>query len=237
MKSRLRNLWLHGDASLRFRVPLLRRINRRSAQRNLVDITRALDSHGIRHWLSDGTLLGLVREGNLIRRDADTDVGVEASTFNPDVLPDLVALGFTIKRMWGTPESGCELNLVRDYVKTDLFFFYGAAEGTYHSAYVEEAPGSAFAERIDYSYERFGVARVKFALGTFWCPDDYHRYLETKYGVGWHTPVSDWDYARDPSNAVPSGFRVSVPPQDPSVAELIRAFRSIKPGCSLDPHV
>jgi len=44
------------------------------ARRLLADATRALEAHGAKYWLDEGTLLGVVREGELIKWDHDVDI-------------------------------------------------------------------------------------------------------------------------------------------------------------------
>lgn len=44
------------------------------ARRLLADTTRALEAHGVKYWLDEGTLLGVVRGGELIKWDHDVDI-------------------------------------------------------------------------------------------------------------------------------------------------------------------
>ena len=54
------------DREEKFRV-----MSREKALAVLIEVTDTLDSTGNVYWLSDGTLLGLVREGDFIAHDDD----------------------------------------------------------------------------------------------------------------------------------------------------------------------
>ena len=64
---------------------------------NLSDFKYAMGS--IPFWLSEGTALGIIREGDFISHDDDVDVGMwihDLDKFNKDALPRLINLGFTL---------------------------------------------------------------------------------------------------------------------------------------------
>lgn len=47
-------------------------------------VHHALDEFKIEHFVTFGTLLGIVREGNLIEKDGDVDLGMKANPFRDD---------------------------------------------------------------------------------------------------------------------------------------------------------
>ena len=56
---------------------LTRPINRAVLFRNLVTLKEIFNKHGIRWWLSHGTMLGAYRENNFIEWDDDVDIGLD----------------------------------------------------------------------------------------------------------------------------------------------------------------
>ena len=67
-----------------------RLMSREAALQVLIDVTDVLDEYGCTNWLSDGTLLGAIRENDFIAHDYDIDVGVLASEFNPESIHKLI---------------------------------------------------------------------------------------------------------------------------------------------------
>ena len=76
-----------------FHVPLDRDV----CDRNLKEFKYAM--RDVPFWLSEGTALGVIREGDFISHDDDVDVGIWASDlrrFNKEVIPRLKKAGFTL---------------------------------------------------------------------------------------------------------------------------------------------
>lgn len=76
-----------------FNVPL----DKGACDMNLRDFKYAMGT--IPFWLSEGTALGAIREGDFISHDDDVDVGIWAhdlDRFNKEALPRLIELGFTL---------------------------------------------------------------------------------------------------------------------------------------------
>lgn len=71
-----------------------------------VDLTRFLDAvkilqtGDVRYWIDDGTLLGLVRDNELIASDRDIDIGIyyEHRDDLDGVVSDIEALGFNLEK-------------------------------------------------------------------------------------------------------------------------------------------
>ena len=171
-------------------------MNTSQALRNLVDVRDALEAVGARPFLVDGTLLGAVRDGGFMPHDKDTDLGLFAEDFRPDLADAIVARGFRIKHQLGTPERGWQWSFVRSGVKTDLFVYYADGKCRFHAAWWQK-----LSVPIRYSYVDFGLARLAFLGETFWAPENPEAFLLQKYGADWRTPVTAWDWAWGPQNA------------------------------------
>lgn len=63
-----------------------RPINRDVLFRNLVELRDILNKHGLKWWLSHGTMLGAYRENNLIAHDDDADIGLDM-TYRDRIYP------------------------------------------------------------------------------------------------------------------------------------------------------
>lgn len=68
----------------------------------VVDMTAVLEKHNLDHWWDFGTLLGLVRGGDIIYTEVDADISIPLSTravfySTPGLLDDLRARAYTIE--------------------------------------------------------------------------------------------------------------------------------------------
>lgn len=154
----------------------------------------ALAAVGVTAWLTDGTLLGAIREGAFIEHDQDMDVGAMITEFTPAVIPALRAAGFTIRKTLGTPERGLQHKLAMNEFRIDIFWHYDSpTDGVWHAAWDGKT-------MLAYQYDRLALAHITFLGRTFWAPTPPRLHLTQKYGPDWRTPRPDWDWARDPSN-------------------------------------
>jgi len=206
----------------RRRVPGLAKMSSEQALTSIRLIDRAFRQHGVQYWLSDGTLLGLVRDGHFIGHDADTDIGVRADTFDPEVLTTLVRSGFVIDRVYGDPASCMEVCLRRKRIKTDVFFFYNRPNGkVYHSCFFRMDKQQRTAERVDFDYDAFELGEGRLLGSTFPVPAPAEEFLITKYGTSWTVPQPEWDYVAGPKNATPTGTRYGYSPLGPPLEDVV----------------
>ena len=171
-------------------------INNEIALTNLIDICEILKKCGVKHWLQDGTLLGLYRDNGFISHDTDTDIGALFETFNPACLKELINHGFILHRVFGYVEDSLEIALMRGNVKTDIFFHYRDDTTQYHCAFT----GAEYTRRVDYVYKIFDTKEVAFQGANFQVPEDILYFIITKYGEKWNVPDKQWDYATSPKN-------------------------------------
>lgn len=173
-------------------------MNYNNALSNLVDVTRILSKHNVVHWIQNGTLLGLYREGTFIEHDTDIDLGVLAETFTVDCYKDLLKNHFHLKHVFGLIENSFEIALCRFNIGVDLFFHYVIDDTQYHCIFDDWTAVSY--RRYDYRYKPFQAKR-KMYLGTeLFVPEDELAVLVANYGTNWKTPKKRWDIARSPSN-------------------------------------
>ena len=186
-------------------------MNFQIALENLKTIDSVLRNNNVPYWLTDGTLLGLVREKNFIGHDLDTDIGIMFKDFSPLVLKCLTDQGFKVLHYFGYPENSFEIALARNGVKTDLFFFYERDNTVYHCAFMRQV------NRIDYVYPKFSLKESDFLGHQFLIPDDPELYVRTKYGDNWKTPVTPWDWAYSPFNHVKTDIVIDLQQQKEKV--------------------
>ena len=171
-------------------------INSKTAIANLASICNILNINNTKHWLQDGTLLGLYRDKNFISHDTDTDMGILFETFNPKVFESFKRCGFKVYHVFGYVEDSLEIGLIKDGLKTDLFFHYKNGPSQYHCAFT----GSNYTRRVDFIYDQFDTKMMSFQGTDFPVPEDVLKFILTKYGEDWSTPDEKWNYATSPKN-------------------------------------
>ena len=186
------------DREEKFRV-----MSREKALAVLIEVTDTLDSTGNVYWLSDGTLLGLVREGDFIAHDDDIDIVVLASSFNPEAIHQLIAKGFVINQLFGTLEKGFGLTMRRDGIRVDWFMCYEKDGQHVYSIFQQISRHRG--QRLDYVYPIVQRKKQLFLGHEFYVPEDPEAYTETQYGPYWKMPNKIWNSFIDPHNIVYSG--------------------------------
>lgn len=172
------------------------------ALQNLIDIRDTLAELHITHFLIDGTLLGLIRDGGFIPHDQDTDIGVMFISFTRDKVNmlknSLENKGFELHHTYGDFDNNYELAFTRNGVKTDLFFYREDGDNyVFHAFHASEV--------ITYSYPKELLDTLTIAYlydRPFNIPQNAEKVLEAKYGEDWRTPKTDWDWAYSPKNRV-----------------------------------
>jgi len=172
------------------------RLNAEVALRNTHDLLAALKAVGVKAWVQDGTLLGLVRDGSIIPWDHDTDTGCFAEDWSSAAHDALVKAGFTLAKMLGKRNDGWQHRWTRAGVKTDIFFYYPTGDGrVWHAAYVHGT------KQYRFTYDPFPLKSIGTEAGPMLAPDPPEKFLVTKYGEDWRTPKRVWHFALSPLNA------------------------------------
>ena len=175
------------------------------AKRLLADTGKILNKYGIRWWLDHGTLLGIIRNNELIPYDHDVDVcasGEDAEKFLSIInhfkpryrvrlrydtmgkLPGKLRVA-KIKFLLGkltNPSSTEELHL-------DIFFNYPNKDG--YSYWID----SCTLKRSPVKYYDT-LATVEWNNNSYPVPKDTKEYLTYRFG-DWRTPVQKYDSSLD----------------------------------------
>lgn len=172
---------------------------------NLVKVTNILKHHGAEYWLTGGTLLGAIRDGNFISHDDDIDIAVKFATFKKDCYYELSSK-FKVVSKLGYPEESLELVLEIDGIKIDLFFVYEDSVNMWHSVFYNFSKESY--SQLDYVYPRMNTVKYNFMNTEFNIPERPQDYLMHNYGVDWNLIQTKWDYAKSPHHIRNQGIRI-----------------------------
>lgn len=159
-----------------------------AARAVLAEVTEMFDRLSIRHHISDGTLLGLIREGGFIAGDNDVDIRIDRAAVNDGLVQTFEDQGFSLLyRDW---VDGAEVTLafykggtVVDLLPTDF--------GNGHSLFHIPRHRKYY---LTYRLPFDGVERRDFDGVSVWIPQNPERELEACYGPRWREPVAQWEH-------------------------------------------
>lgn len=177
---------------------IVRPINRDILFKNLCDIHTVLDKHGIVHWLSHGTVLGVYRDNDFIEWDDDADFSYYFSERDSSAmvlaLEELGKLGFYIPPSNPNKpvdkDNSCYYDIVfiRDGEKCEGWGFEKIGE-----EYIYDLPrsGRTLAHPAKY-YDTLDTINFKGVI--FNTPHNLVEYLTMMYDKNFMTPDPDKKY-------------------------------------------
>lgn len=170
--------------------------HKNSAIENLKLGKKILINLDVPFFLSNGTLLGCVRDNDLIEHDQDTDIGINSKylrEYGQDIFKAFLANGFEVYSVYGKLENGLQYSFKRNGVKYDIFFYYDEDDKTTMSVWKNNA-------QYKYVFPKITeIIKVPFLDDNYPIPKNYETYLSSQYG-DWKTPVINWDCYRSPKN-------------------------------------
>lgn len=148
---------------------------------------KLLDAAGVTWWLSDGAVLGAVRDGGFLRTDPDVDLGVWAADM-PTVRATFDAAGWPISR-----DRAGQLWAIHRGVKVDVHGHEHTDTGMVRYELARGRLAYQFPARLFTSFDTDDFCATPTRIVTEW--DDY---LTAHYGPDWRTPKPIWRWDRDP---------------------------------------
>jgi len=164
-----------------------------SAQNELLELLQDLNTHSVEYFIADGTLLGLIRNNNLIPHDTDIDFYLLGNSQEELIREIMLIRGYRIGRtmkrfsfLYQLTFYNCE-NLVIDYC------FWkpsskNAKEVIFRAPEIRKSRIQSFSHFSEHSLLSFqGVSFRTFS--------DPEAWLEMMYGPHWRIPESsksDW---------------------------------------------
>ena len=171
----------------------------------LIDAAKAMESINAKYFISSGTLLGIVREGNLIEHDLDLDIGIMPISFDlaDSIRLKLVSYGFKHLNDWKLDETLVEQTYYKKGVKLDIFYYFDVNDFTICYAFYREKSTEYKANEfssIEYSFERI-VDLLKLPFNNYYlnAPKNYKTVLENNYGPNWSIKDKKYQYTNAPN--------------------------------------
>lgn len=217
------------------------KMNQAVALMLLVDVANMLEKYNCTYWLSDGTLLGAIRENGFMAHDEDLDLGVWAADFDKRVIHELISrFSCVIHRLQGKPDDGMVITIGRAGFHLDMFFYYPIANldekpqsskrknDIYSCLYqlIKPYNTSNKAKQYDCIFPSYKpLVRREFLGHKFWVPKNAEQHLAVTYGADWQKPNKKWNLFNDQQNLKLRGVADDMTTD----RQIIEQFLEIKP--------
>jgi len=157
---------------------------RAHGKKQLLRVKDIMDRHGKRFFLSSGTLLGAMREGDIIASDDDVDLGVFSDEVTKDELKRIFQeSGFVLER-----DFSDEVAFSRDGVLIEFFLCHRNED---------EFKLYAYCRTHEWIYTPFKLVPHSFLGSNFLVPDNHEVHLSENYGRNWRKRTLFFDWAFD----------------------------------------
>ncbi|MDY0185758.1 MAG: hypothetical protein RBR43_07775 [Desulfuromonadaceae bacterium] len=160
-----------------------------------------------------GTLLGIVRDGELLPHDKDMDVGLPWATPRIALLEALQTRGYICPDFEKYQEKPDEYYATVIHVATRItidFFFAKPLTLEDGSQVVEMGFGKAEGEGSFFHFKPFAMQPLNYAGTEFLAPANAAAHLEEVYGSNWHIPDANYDTLIRGCNLTPASRPVGL---------------------------
>ena len=162
------------------------------------------------YWLAFGTLLGAVREKNIISHDLDLDIAAWKYSYSNRVAETLSKYGFVLMRtIILEGYLGVEETYSYKGVNVDIFYFEKISDESAKCyvfymdkslGYIETITkyGGLFPLEVVLPFNK--LSEYTFLGVNVHIPDVYKEQLAFHYGENYMIPNSNWDYTKAPNS-------------------------------------
>lgn len=188
--------------------PLLNKLKYNQTNKNfnesgkevLIKASKVLNSIGVMHWLEFGTLLGITRDGQLIKHDLDLDLGVFIEDYDEKIKKAFIADGFEYKHGFTTSDGSTrEDTFFYKKVAIDIFYFSKKADKMCCHIFDLQEDNTRVIRQIN--THNSGFKKIKFENHMFDVPKDEIQRLKDTYGEEYNIPLKGWYTPRDAYNS------------------------------------
>lgn len=160
------------------------------AEEALSHFKNILDQHKVPFFLVSGTLLGCIRDRQILPFDKDLDVGIWDEDTTLDNLVEIFQMSGCFEIMPIKTHALLKLKHVNGSF-IDVFFHYKDEDINWHAT-----------SKLKWINTNFQLIETEFLGYSFKIPENYELYLTENYGGDWKSPKPAFDSTFDTPNSV-----------------------------------
>ena len=165
----------------------------------LSQLSHCLTRAQIRHWVTYGSLLGLVRQNSLLAWDTDLDIALAPGVSFEAVRGALQEAGLRPQMVKRRDNRVVSVKVCKDGIRADLFLLE-SQNGTL----VDFEGKGGFV--LTLSHPAMAVVERSFGKRTFPVPAEAEAYLAHLYGPEWRVPARNWNWKHSSANRLALEF-------------------------------
>lgn len=161
----------------------------------------ALDEANVFFWLDFGTLLGITRDGQLIKHDTDIDLAIFHKDHSPSIRKALEKQGFVLQHIIDVEDGQYALEesyLIKN-IQLDIFYYHKGETHMWCHLFPFDEQEKLLTKELKMKFS--GFARFPFEGQQWNIPKDYHQRLVDTYGETYKIPDTKWYTPDDALNA------------------------------------
>ena len=176
----------------------------KNAKLALKKLYKIFTEKNMKIFLSSGTLLGIVRDGDILPYDKDLDLGLDWKVSRDLVKKTLEEIGFKISKRTQEDDKWLITGVDRkNGVTVDIFFYKKLKDKIVYGFNGKPYP-------ILWEFPHFELSTIEYNGDKWFIPSPYEVYCETMYGENWKTPISNFDTIISSSNLAKESKKLSI---------------------------
>ena len=156
-------------------------------------LSLCLGKAGIAHWITYGSLLGLVRQNSLLAWDNDVDIAVTPGVSFEAIRTALLADGLRPQRFQEMDKQPASVKVCANGISVDIYML-----SEQRGILVDFEGNSGFV--LTMSHPKVTVSETIFGNKKFPVPAETEAYLAHLYGPHWRIPARNWSWKHSSAN-------------------------------------
>jgi hypothetical protein len=156
-------------------------------------LSQCLATAGIPHWVTYGSLLGLVRQNSLLAWDTDVDIAVAPGVSFEAISTALLANGLRPQRFKEMNKQPASVKVCANGISVDIYML-----SEQRGMLVDFEGNSGFV--LTMSHPKVTVSENIFGNKKFPVPAETEAYLAHLYGPHWRIPARNWSWKHSSAN-------------------------------------